>query len=127
MIDELFNSGWFVPLIIAFLQIYHSQKVNAQNENAKKLNENFTSMQRFMEQNSIEIKDLEKQLNKLEMSLKGDYLPRVEFNDFLDKLDKRFEAMDERVERSLIDIEKIIKLEIKTVIAEIKVGIKHGD
>lgn len=87
----------------------------------------WASLQRHVEQNSRYTKDVEKQVDSLSNTVRTHYLPRNEFQDFLNQLDKRFDAQKSQAEKNNLEIQKIVLLTIEGALAKLELKINKGD
>lgn len=114
MFEELLNSAWFAPLLICLIQVYQMNKSAEKEKEFKRNWETWQNLQKFIEQNSVHIAQLEKELSRLEMEAAGKYLPRSEFNDFLEKLDRTLQRDREELEKHIsMLIENLINKTVK--------------
>ena len=72
----------------------------------------------------ILISDVDKRQDKFEMAVRGEFLPRCEFNEFLSSLDTRFEKhheqMDEKAERYSVEMMRLVKSTMSESMLELK-------
>ena len=119
------NMAWIAPVVLVIGQLIYGYIQGLKAKKQEQDNLKWQSLQAFVEQNSKMITDIDKRQDKFEMTVRGEYLPRVEFNDFLSSLDKRFlefyEQTDEREERHKIEMMNLVQKTIENAILKSKV------
>jgi len=104
LIENFLDSAWLAPMAIAVFQIY---SVNKQSEKDKQNREDMRrigQIQKMIESNTAAITSLERELNRLEMHVTGNFLPRTEFNEFIERLEKTMRADRDVLERHIVTV-----------------------
>lgn len=118
------NMAWIAPILLCVIQIIYFYIQGLKSKKTEQDNAKWQSLQAFIERNSVLISEVDKRQDKFEVTVRGEFLPRCEFNKFLSNLDTRFEKhheqMDEKAERYSVEMMRLVKSTMSESMLELK-------